>query len=283
MIHTGIGPFDIDRGTFLAYGKVNYSRGATRLNAFVNHLDGNATNRCRAASTAFIPFSFKNTTFDVEAGDVTTWRNRHVFSLAATSATTCSISRWRRSATHARRAASTDRTRFSCPTFRAVIGGRVDAFSSIDGAVFSPRITFIFKPRPAHTVRVSFNRAYRAPSLVNNYLDMTLINELDLGALNPALAGRVHLPVAPPSATRPHRGIADRLRDRLLGSHRQPRNGQRRVLRQRQQQLDLLHTERLVPATNPPPGWPLPPAALELIFLSGRFGPGNGLPRRSPT
>ena len=27
MIHTGIGPFDIDRGTFLAYGKVNYSKG----------------------------------------------------------------------------------------------------------------------------------------------------------------------------------------------------------------------------------------------------------------
>ena len=31
-------------------------------------------------------------------------------------------------------------------------------------------------------------------------------------------------------------------------------------------------------ATNPPPGWPLPPAVLELIVLSGRFGPGNGLP-----
>ena len=28
-----------------------------------------------------IPFIFKNTTFDVEAGHVTTWRNRHVFSL----------------------------------------------------------------------------------------------------------------------------------------------------------------------------------------------------------
>ena len=31
-------------------------------------------------------------------------------------------------------------------------------------------------------------------------------------------------------------------------------------------------------ATNPPPGWPLPPAVLELILQSGRFGPGNGLP-----
>jgi outer membrane receptor for ferric coprogen and ferric-rhodotorulic acid len=31
-------------------------------------------------------------------------------------------------------------------------------------------------------------------------------------------------------------------------------------------------------ATNPPPGWPLSPLALELIVQSGRFGPGNGLP-----
>ena len=31
-------------------------------------------------------------------------------------------------------------------------------------------------------------------------------------------------------------------------------------------------------ATNPPPGWPLPPTVLELIVASGRFGPGNGLP-----
>jgi outer membrane receptor protein involved in Fe transport len=31
-------------------------------------------------------------------------------------------------------------------------------------------------------------------------------------------------------------------------------------------------------ATNPPPGWPISPLALELILQSGRFGPGNGLP-----
>ena len=73
MIHTGIGPFDIDRGTFLAYGKVNYSHGGTRVNAFVNHLDGDATNRLsRDITGAFIPFSFKNTTFDVEASDIRT-------------------------------------------------------------------------------------------------------------------------------------------------------------------------------------------------------------------
>ncbi len=68
MIHTGIGPFDIDRGTFLAYGKVNYSKGALKVNAFVNHLDGDATNRLsRDATGTFIPFAFRNTTFDVEA------------------------------------------------------------------------------------------------------------------------------------------------------------------------------------------------------------------------
>jgi len=56
--------------------------------------------------------------------------------------------------------------------------------------VFSPRTTFMFKPQESQTIRASYNKAYRAPSLTNNFLDVTILNQLDLGALNPALAGR---------------------------------------------------------------------------------------------
>src|SRR3954467_12611501 len=44
ILHSGIGPFDIDRGTVLSYGKVNYSKRAFKANFFVNVLDGSATN-----------------------------------------------------------------------------------------------------------------------------------------------------------------------------------------------------------------------------------------------
>ena len=51
---------------------------------------------------------------------------------------------------------------------RWVVGGRVDKFSSIEDAVFSPRTTLLLKPSGDHTLRVSFNRAFRAPSFINN-------------------------------------------------------------------------------------------------------------------
>ena len=56
--------------------------------------------------------------------------------------------------------------------FRFTLGGRVDKFGNLEKAVFSPRITAMYKPLASHSIRVSFNRAFRAPSVINNYLDV---------------------------------------------------------------------------------------------------------------
>jgi outer membrane receptor protein involved in Fe transport len=72
--------------------------------------------------------------------------------------------------------------------FRWVVGGRLDKFSSIDDPVFSPRTTFMVKPDAAQTFRVSFNRAFRAPSFINNHVDTTILNEVNLSAISPLLA-----------------------------------------------------------------------------------------------
>jgi outer membrane receptor protein involved in Fe transport len=74
-----------------------------------------------------------------------------------------------------------------------IAGGRVDKFSSIDKAVFSPRLAFVYKPEAQHSVRVSYNRAFRAPSMVNNNLDTTVATPLPLAALNPAFGTAVYL------------------------------------------------------------------------------------------
>jgi iron complex outermembrane receptor protein len=281
MIHTGIGPFDIDRGTYLAYGKVNYTRGATRLNTFVNRLDGSATNLLAVGLDGLpIPFVFKNTTFDVEAGHVATWRNRHVFSLGGNfryNGFDLSLAPLGDSRTEGGVYAQDEI--FLSPMWRWVVGGRVDAFSVLDGPVFSPRTTLLFKPGPAHTIRVSYNRAYRAPSLVNNFLDTTLLNQLDLGALSPALAGRTYVfPVAAvgnqalteESLDAYEIGYSGVVANRATVSAAFYVNDSRNSI--------FFTQNGSYRAANPPPGWPLPPAALELIYLSGRFGPGNGLP-----
>ena len=79
--------------------------------------------------------------------------------------------------------------------FRLVAGARVDRFDYLDNFVFSPRVTFMMKPEENQTIRVSYNRAYRSPSVINNFLDVTIAEPLNLGAFSPAL-GRPDLSAA---------------------------------------------------------------------------------------
>jgi iron complex outermembrane receptor protein len=281
MIHTGIGPFDIDAGTLLAYGKVNYSRGATKVNVFVNHLDGDATNLLAVGVDGRpVEFLFKNTTFDVEAGDVRTFRGKHVLSYGGNVRHNMfDLSLAPRGDSRTEVGGYAQDEIFLSDHFRWVLGARLDKFSSIDDVVFSPRTTFMYKPAPAHTFRASYNRAYRAPSHVNNYLETTILNALDLGTLVPALAGRIFLfPVAAV-------GYED-LVEESLDAYEIGYSG---VIDNRatisaafyvnNTKNSILFTQTAsYRATNPPPGWPLPPIVLEAIVASGRFGPGNGLP-----
>jgi outer membrane receptor for ferrienterochelin and colicin len=68
-----------------------------------------------------------------------------------------------------------------------VFGARLDKFGNIAGAVVSPRLSCIWKPGSNHAIRISANRAFRAPSLINNYLDQVVLNPVDLKPLFPNL------------------------------------------------------------------------------------------------
>ncbi len=54
------------------------------------------------------------------------------------------------------------------------MGGRVDKFGNIDKAVFSPRVTAMFKPTADQSIRFSYNKAFRSPSAINNYLSQKI-------------------------------------------------------------------------------------------------------------
>jgi outer membrane receptor protein involved in Fe transport len=66
---------------------------------------------------------------------------------------------------------------------RWVVGARVDRFDYIDNVVFSPRTTLLIKPQENHTFRVSYNRAYRSPSVINNHLDLVIAQPINIAAL----------------------------------------------------------------------------------------------------
>ena len=70
IMHTGIGPFDIQSGTAMSYGKFNFTKRAFKLQAFLNVLDGDAANLV-SVDQAGVPIGliFDTKTFDVEVGD----------------------------------------------------------------------------------------------------------------------------------------------------------------------------------------------------------------------
>ena len=71
IIHTGIGPFDIQKGSYIGYGKVNYRRKALKVNVFANFTDAEAPNLLLADPTTQKPLqlNFSTQTYDVEVGD----------------------------------------------------------------------------------------------------------------------------------------------------------------------------------------------------------------------
>jgi len=193
IIHSGIGPFDIESGSRLTYLSGRYQKGGRHVGFFTNILNGDAVNfLSRDITGALLPLSFDTTTFDIEASDLRTFGTRHVLSYGGNYRhNSFDISIAPNGDNRNEGGAYVQDEIFLADRFRWVVGGRLDKFSSIDNAVFSPRTTLMYKPSLNQTVRLSFNRAFRAPSFINNNLDVTLLNQVNLSAISPALSAFV--------------------------------------------------------------------------------------------
>ena len=185
LSHTGIGPFDIQRGSYVGYGRLGYTRGDFRFQFFSNILDGDAPNLLLAdpATGQPVQLGFKSKTFDVELGHSRSFGARHLLTYGG------NLRRNTFDITIAPEAG--DRLELGAywqnevffEHVRLVLGGRVDKFGSVSTPAFSPRLSVMFKPGVDHSVTVSYNRAFRAPSIINNFLDMNVVFPLDLSGL----------------------------------------------------------------------------------------------------
>jgi outer membrane receptor protein involved in Fe transport len=189
LIHSGIGPFDISSDSRLTYLTTRYQKGGRRIAFFTNLLDGDATNLlARGPTGERLPLVFDTKTFDVEASDMRTIGTRHVLSFGGNYRhNTFDISLAPDGDDRNEGGGYIQDEIFLGEHVRWVVGGRLDKFSSIDDAVFSPRTTLMLKPSAAQTFRVSFNRAFRAPSFINNHISTTVLEQVDLSALAPLL------------------------------------------------------------------------------------------------
>jgi outer membrane receptor protein involved in Fe transport len=166
---------------------------------------------------------------------------------------------------------------------RLTIGGRVDKFGNLADPVFSPRIAAIVKLAPQHTVRASFNRAFRSPSVINNYLNTQIVAPTDLSALG--IAQPFPLVVNAVGSKIPINGVAQPdLSEESLTAYEVAYTASiaRTTATAAFYVNDLDHNINFVQlpnnldpytAQNPPPGWPLPPAVLSLLASRGIFLP----------
>ena len=267
IIHTGIGPFDVDNSSRLTYTTLRYTKGGRRVAFFSNLLHGDAANLLtRGVNGLPIALGFDTKTFDVEAGDVYAIGTRHALSYGGN---------FRHNAFDITIAPDAeDRNEggayvqdeiFLGNRFRWVIGGRIDKFSSIDNAVFSPRTTLMYKPAADQTLRVSFNKAFRAPSLINNHLNVGILTPVTLPVIGQFLLPTLAL------------GNPD-LEEETLTAFEigytgvvAPRTTVSAAVYWNNTDGSIAFTPvAFYSAASPPPGWPLPPA----------FVPPNALPSR---
>jgi outer membrane receptor protein involved in Fe transport len=278
FMHSGIGPFDIQSGSVMGYAKANFSKGGLRAGFFTNLLNGDADQLLTIGPTgAPITFEFDTKTVDFDLSNVQAYGKRHVFNYGGNlrfNTSALSIA-----------ADADDRTEFGVygqdeiflsERFRWVVGARIDRFDYIDDIVFSPRTTFLVKPRSDQTIRISYNRAYRSPSVINNHINLTIAEPLNLTALG------VPFPYLLPVAIVGNQDLDEQSLDAFeIGYSGVVLNGRAIVsgaFYTNWLKNEILFTEDTTgryTAARPPSNWPLPPQVFAQLLALGRVFPGR--------
>ncbi len=201
IVHSGIGPFNMQDGSYMAFGRVIYNKGALRIGAFGNFVNAEAPNLLVVDPDTLGPviLGFKTQTYDVEFGNSNVLGGKHVVTYGGN---------YRRNNFDITLAEGPDRNEIGAyghweyfvDKFRIAAGLRTDKFGNLEKWVWSPRVSVMFKPTLDQSIRVSYNRAFVSPSFINNFLDQNIQfpTPVDLTPLTPLLPPPLQPLVPPP-------------------------------------------------------------------------------------
>jgi iron complex outermembrane receptor protein len=175
IVHTGIGPFDIDNSTELSFAKLDWNKQAWHVGVFWNGLDADSQNLVsQGADGQPLPFAFKTDTYNAEVNNTSIAGMHNILTYGGNFRTSdfdleiaplgTSKDEW---------GVFLQDEILIGDKVRWLIGGRYDDVDPIDG-VFTPRTSILYSPVPNHTLRASYNEAFRTPSVINSYLDATI-------------------------------------------------------------------------------------------------------------
>ncbi len=258
IIHTGIGPFDIDKGSSLSYVQGGWAQGARHIGLFVNDLDGEASNLLtRGPDGGPLLLGFQSQTYNLDYNETKGLAGRHILTWGANA---------RQNEFDLTIAPAGDnRDEYGVflqdeilfgERFRWLLGGRFDDIDPI-GAVVSPRTSLMFTPNRDHTFRLSFNRAFRAPSLINNYLEIVIVNLVTLPT------GPYVFPSAVAGNPRLQEERLDAIEVGWVGSFG-PTTASLSVYRNETTDSIDFYTAATYTGAFPPPNVPLPPIVLDI-------------------
>jgi outer membrane receptor protein involved in Fe transport len=299
IIYTGIGPFNIQPGSYMGYGRVNYSNAGLRVSAFTNFLNVQAPNLLLLSPATASPLRLDvaTQTYDVEIGDSFALRRRHLVSVGGNFRRNNFDLSIAPAAEDRNEAGAYAQDEVAFGRVRVTLGGRVDKFGNLSDPAFSPRIAAVFKPRSDHALRMSFNRAFRSPSVINNFLNTGIVVPTDLSSLSPLLP-----PTLRPLVSQPFPLAVQAVGSDLpIGS-----TAQQELTKESLTAYEVAYTAtfhdrttasvavyvndlhdsiKFTPlpasldpytATSPPPGWLLPPTTLSVLAQQGVFLPRTG-------
>lgn len=272
IIHTGIGPFDIDSGSRFGYVSGDYERDNLNVRVYGNFLSADSTNLLNG-----LPFDFATQTYDISGQNTTILdAGRHILTYGGN----VRLQNFDLSIAPAgddrQEGGAFIEDTFTVNDYLVVhAGGRLDGFSVLDSAVFSPRVSASVRPWPdrPQVIRLSFGRAFRAPSMVNNFLDTVIFNRIDLGAITgvPGLGNFIF-----PTFARGNEDLVEEQLDQVeIGYRGVFLDGDVGVdaayyFSNTEDNIDFFPARFYSPA-DPPPGWPLPNVLLALIPLPKTF------------
>jgi outer membrane receptor protein involved in Fe transport len=177
ILHSGIGPFDIGDGSALSYLQADWHKDAAHVAFFANFLNGHASNLLTLGADGLpLSFRFVTKTYSLRLSNASGIGRRHTLMYGAD----YRISRFRLGLAPTADGRSEsgaylqDQLRIG-PRLRWILGTRYDRIDPLHEAVLTPRTSLLVRLSPRHVLRLSYDEAFRTPSVVNRRLDATIL------------------------------------------------------------------------------------------------------------
>jgi outer membrane receptor protein involved in Fe transport len=265
ILHSGIGPFDVEDRSSLSSVKANWRKDAWRVGVAANRLDGDAVNLLTLrADGEPLSFEFASDTIDVNVSNSTELGTRHTLTYGADYRSNdfrleiapgaADRDEW--GVFVQAELAAGERTRWS-------IGARYHEADALADAAVVPRTSLVFTPRDGHALRLSYGEAFRSPSAINEYLDVTILQQVGPFALPGDADGNLALDEELLTALEV--GYTATLRDGMTLSVDLYRN-------EITDSIDFFVARRYGAGNLPEPSATLPPAIIPCF----NFAPGSG-------